>query len=62
MVNLMKNMIAVILAAGRGTRMKSDTPKVMHALLGQPMISYVVDSVKKAGVDNIVIVTGFGSG
>ena len=57
----MKNTIAVILAAGRGTRMKSDTPKVMHRILGMPMISYVVDAVRKSGVKSVVLVTGFGS-
>lgn len=57
----MQNIIAVILAAGKGTRMKSDTPKVMHEILGRPMISYVVDSVKRSGVKTIVLVTGFGS-
>ncbi|MDP3791205.1 MAG: NTP transferase domain-containing protein [Candidatus Omnitrophota bacterium] len=57
----MKNIIAVILAAGRGTRMKSDTPKVMHEILAKPMISHVVDSVGGAGVKSIILVTGFGS-
>lgn len=57
----MKNIVAVILAAGRGTRMKSDKPKVMHEILGLPMISYVVDSVQLSGVKNMVLVTGFGS-
>ena len=57
----MKNITAVILAAGRGTRMKSDAPKVMHTILGKPMISYVVDSVRAAGVSDIVTVIGFGS-
>ena len=57
----MKNITAVILAAGRGTRMKSDTPKVMHEILGLPMISYVVDSIKDIGIKDIVLVTGFGS-
>ncbi|MCX5667910.1 MAG: NTP transferase domain-containing protein [Candidatus Omnitrophica bacterium] len=58
----MKNMIAVILAAGRGTRMKSGTPKVLHSILGRPMISYVTGAVSRAGVKDIVVVTGFGSG
>lgn len=58
----MKKTIAVILAAGRGTRMRSDTPKVMHEILGRPMISYVVGSVQSAGINDIVLVTGFGSG
>jgi len=57
----MKNTIAVILAAGRGTRMKSDAPKVMHKILGMPMISYIVDSVQGAGVKAMLLVVGFGS-
>ena len=57
----MTKMIAVILAAGRGTRMKSDLPKIMHTILGKPMISYVTDAVYRAAVNDIVIVTGFGS-
>ena len=57
----MKNTTAIILAAGRGTRMKSEKPKVMHDILGKPMISYVVGAVKDAGITDIVLVTGFGS-
>lgn len=41
--------------------MKSDTPKVMHEILGKPMISYIVSSVTLAGIKDIVLVTGFGS-
>jgi bifunctional UDP-N-acetylglucosamine pyrophosphorylase/glucosamine-1-phosphate N-acetyltransferase len=41
--------------------MKSEKPKVMHEILGSPMISYVVEAVKGAGITDIVIVTGFGS-
>ncbi|MDD3906268.1 MAG: NTP transferase domain-containing protein [Candidatus Omnitrophica bacterium] len=52
---------AVILAAGRGTRMKSDEPKVLHAILGKPMIEYVLDSVGDAGVSGIIVVAGYGS-
>jgi bifunctional UDP-N-acetylglucosamine pyrophosphorylase/glucosamine-1-phosphate N-acetyltransferase len=57
----MKNMVAVILAAGRGTRMKSGMPKVLHGLLGKPMISYVMNAVSRAGVKDMIVVTGFGS-
>jgi bifunctional UDP-N-acetylglucosamine pyrophosphorylase/glucosamine-1-phosphate N-acetyltransferase len=57
----MQKTIAVILAAGRGTRMKSDKPKVMHEILGRAMISYVVDSVKGANVSGTIAVTGYGS-
>jgi len=52
---------AIILAAGRGTRMKSATPKVLHELLGRPIISYVVDAVKGAGIKDIVVVAGYGA-
>ena len=57
----MKNIVAIILAAGRGTRMKSDTPKVLHDLLGRPIISYVLKALNDAGVGQIVTVAGYGS-
>jgi bifunctional UDP-N-acetylglucosamine pyrophosphorylase/glucosamine-1-phosphate N-acetyltransferase len=50
--------IAVILAAGKGTRMKSELPKVLHPILGKPMVSYVIDACRKAKVDNILLVIG----
>lgn len=49
---------AIVLAAGEGTRMKSDTPKVAHELLGKPLIRWVVDAATAAGVKNIVSVLG----
>lgn len=52
---------AIILAAGKGTRMKSDLPKVMHTLSGVPMIEHIVRNVKKAGVQNIYLVIGHGA-
>jgi len=57
----MKKTVAIILAAGRGTRMKSDTPKVLHEILGRPMISYVTGAVSRAAIKDIVVVAGFGS-
>ncbi|MFN3395388.1 MAG: bifunctional UDP-N-acetylglucosamine diphosphorylase/glucosamine-1-phosphate N-acetyltransferase GlmU [Thermodesulfovibrionales bacterium] len=48
----------VILAAGLGKRMKSDIPKVLHNILGKPMIQYVVDSIKGLGSKNNIIVIG----
>ncbi len=57
----MKNTVAVVLAAGRGTRMKSETPKVLHGIFGKPIISYVLDSLKSAGVSDIITVAGHGS-
>lgn len=50
---------AVILAAGRGTRMKSERPKVMHPLAGQPMLRYLLDNAAQV-FDRIVVVVGPG--
>ncbi|MBI4130131.1 NTP transferase domain-containing protein [Candidatus Roizmanbacteria bacterium] len=51
---------AIILAAGKGTRMKSTTTnKVMLNLAGRPMLSYTIDNFRKAGIDEIVVVVGF---
>ena len=53
---LMKS--AIVLAAGKGTRMKSSKNKVMHEVLGKPMIGHVVSRLEKLNVDNIVVVVG----
>ena len=50
---------AIILAGGKGTRMKSDEPKVMCKVLFEPMLRYVVDAVKEAGVSDICVITGY---
>lgn len=52
------NITAVILAAGQGTRMKSSRPKVLHEILGRPMIAYLLDTLREAGVNDIVVVVG----
>jgi len=49
---------AIILAAGKGTRMQSDLPKVAHEVAGRPMITWVVDAVRRAGASRIVVVVG----
>jgi bifunctional UDP-N-acetylglucosamine pyrophosphorylase/glucosamine-1-phosphate N-acetyltransferase len=51
---------AIVLAAGKSTRMKSDLPKVMHDLCGRPMLSYVVDACREAGISTLHVVVGFG--
>jgi len=49
---------AVVLAAGKGTRMKSDLPKVLHELAGRPLLSHVLDTARAAGVRRTVVVVG----
>lgn len=55
----MSDVTVVILAAGHGTRMKSDLIKVMHPIAGKPMIGHVVDNVRRAGLDDITVVVGY---
>lgn len=54
--------VAIILAAGKGTRMKSDLAKVLHPVLGKPMIEHVLNAVRGAGVQRIVVVVGHQAG
>jgi UDP-N-acetylglucosamine diphosphorylase/glucosamine-1-phosphate N-acetyltransferase len=49
----------VILAAGKGTRMKSDLVKVLQPLYGKPLLSYVVEAARSAGSDDISIIVGY---
>ena len=48
----------VILAAGKGTRMRSDTPKALHDLCGRPMFAWPVAAALEAGMDKVVVVGG----
>lgn len=52
---------AIVLAAGKGTRMKSTLCKVMHPVMNKPMIGHIVDRLKEAGVSRIVVVVGHGA-
>lgn len=52
-------MIVIIIAAGKGTRMKSDRPKVLQLLHGKPIIKYVNDMAQKIKPDKIYVVVGF---
>ncbi len=47
---------AIVLAAGKGTRMKSGQPKVLHDLCGRPMLWYVLQALRDTGIDEIVVV------
>ena len=52
--------LAVVLAAGEGTRMRSDLPKVMHKVGGLPMLGHVLTSARAAGAGSIGVVVGPG--
>jgi len=56
-----KKPAAVILAAGKGTRMKDNLPKVLHEVAGRTMVNQVVSTAKTVGVDQILLVVGNGS-
>ena len=55
----MSNSIAVVMAAGKGTRMKSELPKVLVPVLGRPMIEYVIEALRAGGVHQQIVVVGY---
>ena len=52
---------AIVLAAGKGTRMKSKKYKVLHEVAGKTMIEHVIDNVKQSGVEQLVTIVGHGA-
>lgn len=50
--------VAVVLAAGKGTRMRSERPKVLHEAAGRPLLAWVLDAARGAGCDRILVVVG----
>ncbi len=50
---------AIILAAGKSTRMVTDMPKVLHEVCGRPMLAYVIDACRAAGIERIICVVGY---
>jgi len=51
--------MAIVLAAGKGTRMRSELPKVLVPVCGRPMIRYVLEALQAAGVGRLVVVVGY---
>lgn len=54
----MPSPVSVVLAAGKSTRMKSALPKVLHEVCGRPMIEYVLEAARGAGVERHVVIVG----
>lgn len=50
---------AIVLAAGKGTRMSADLPKVLHAIDGRPMLSYVLDAIEPVAGGGVLVVVGY---
>lgn len=59
MAHVYEDIAVVILAAGLGTRMKSDRAKVLHKVNGRPMVTYVVETAIKIAGDNVILVVGY---
>jgi bifunctional UDP-N-acetylglucosamine pyrophosphorylase / glucosamine-1-phosphate N-acetyltransferase len=55
----MNQPLAIVLAAGKGTRMKSELPKVLIDVGGRPMIHYVLDALQRSGVRDVIVVVGY---
>ncbi len=55
---MMRNSSAIILAGGEGKRMRSNRPKVLSEVMFQPMLKWVIDAVRSAGIKDICVVTG----
>ena len=54
-----EEVVALVLAAGKGTRMKSDKSKLVHKIYGKELVKRVVETAQKAGVDDIITVVGY---
>lgn len=53
--------VAVVLAAGKGTRMRSALPKVLHEAAGRPLLAWVLDAARQAGCKRLLVVVGHGA-
>ena len=57
----MSERLAIVLAAGKGTRMESDLPKVLAPACGRPLVEYVLDALDEAHIDGVIVVVGYES-
>ncbi|MCA9266518.1 MAG: NTP transferase domain-containing protein, partial [Planctomycetales bacterium] len=55
----MSQRLAIVLAAGKGTRMKSELPKVLFPACGRPLVDYVLDALRQAKIDEVLVVVGY---
>ncbi len=55
------NLVAIVLAAGQGKRMRSGLPKVLHRLAGRPLLQHVLDTVSGLGASDVLVVVGYGA-
>ena len=55
----MEETIAIMLAAGKGTRMKSNKSKLVHKIYGKELVKRAVETTKKAGIDDVIAVVGY---
>jgi len=55
----LKRVACIILAAGKGERMKSDLPKILHHLSGKPLLGYVLDTVQSLNLNRVAVVVGY---
>ena len=53
------SLVAIILAAGKGTRMASDLPKVLHPIDGTPLVMFPIEAARAAGASQVVVVVGY---
>ena len=53
--------LAIVLAAGKGTRMRSARPKVLHEVAGKPMVGHALDAAREAGASDLAVVVGHGA-
>ena len=56
----MAEKVAIILAAGVSSRMNTKLPKILHEVCGRPMLAYVLDACRKAGVEKMYVIVGYG--